>query len=75
MPSLSALVSRSASADEQGAALGAFQGASSLARVLGPFLAEVTLGAWGVAAPQLGAAVLATVAVATTAVLVRQRRG
>jgi DHA1 family tetracycline resistance protein-like MFS transporter len=62
MPSLSSLVSRSAAADQQGLALGAFQGISSLARVVGPFTAEVALGAWGVAAPQVGAAVLAAVA-------------
>jgi predicted MFS family arabinose efflux permease len=55
-PSLSSLVSRSARADEQGAALGAFQGIGSLARVIGPFTAELAVGAWGVAAPPLGAA-------------------
>jgi DHA1 family tetracycline resistance protein-like MFS transporter len=67
MPSLSALVSRGAAADQQGLALGAFQGISSLARVVGPFAAEMALGAWGAAAPQVGAAVLAVLAAAGAA--------
>jgi DHA1 family tetracycline resistance protein-like MFS transporter len=73
MPSLSSLVSRSATADQQGMALGAFQGISSLARVVGPFAAEVALGSWGVAAPQVGAAVLAVVAAAGAANVLRAR--
>ncbi|HVN76317.1 MAG TPA: MFS transporter [Thermoanaerobaculaceae bacterium] len=75
-PSLSALVSRSASADEQGAALGAFQGIGSLARVIGPFTAELAVGAWGVAAPPLGAAVLgATAALGAGMAFRRPRAG
>lgn len=73
MPSLSSLVSRNAAADQQGMALGAFQGISSLARVVGPFAAEVALGRWGVAAPQVGAAVLAVVAAAGAASVLRTR--
>ncbi len=73
MPSLSALVSKSARADEQGAALGAFQGLGSLARVVGPFSAELALGAWGVAAPQLGAAALAVAAAVGGSMLLRRR--
>lgn len=61
-PSLTSLVSRGAAAHEQGAALGAFQSMGSLARVAGPFAAEVALGRWGVAAPPLGAAAFALVA-------------
>ena len=72
MPSLSALVSRGADADQQGMALGAFQGISSLARVVGPFAAEVALGSWGVAAPQVGAAVLAAVAAGGAATVLRR---
>jgi DHA1 family tetracycline resistance protein-like MFS transporter len=72
MPSLSALVSRGAAADQQGLALGAFQGISSLARVVGPFAAEVALGSWGVAAPQVGAAVLAALAAAGAASVFRR---
>ncbi len=73
MPSLSSLVSKSARADEQGAALGAFQGLGSLARVVGPFTAEIALGAWGVAAPQLGAAVLAVAAAVGGSLLLGRR--
>ncbi len=62
IPSLSSLVSRGAGHDEQGAALGAFQSMSSLARVLGPFAAELALGRWGVGAPPAGAAALALAA-------------
>jgi MFS transporter, DHA1 family, tetracycline resistance protein len=61
-PSLTSLVSRTAGTADQGAALGAFQSVGSLARVVGPFAAEVALGRWGVAAPPLGAAALALVA-------------
>lgn len=74
MPSLSSLVSRSARADEQGAALGAFQGIGSLARVVGPFTAEVALGRWGVAAPQLGAAALAAAAAVGAGMALRRKR-
>jgi DHA1 family tetracycline resistance protein-like MFS transporter len=72
-PSLTALVSRRAAADQQGMALGAYQGVSSLARVVGPFTAEVALGSWGVAAPQVGAAVLAVIAAAGAASVLRRR--
>jgi DHA1 family tetracycline resistance protein-like MFS transporter len=61
-PSLTSLVSRSAGHDEQGAALGAFQSVGSLARVVGPFSAEVALGRWGVGAPAAFAAGLALIA-------------
>jgi predicted MFS family arabinose efflux permease len=73
MPSLSSLVSRSARADEQGAALGAFQGIGSLARVVGPFTAELALGAWGVAAPPLGAAALSAVAAIGVGMILRRQ--
>ena len=74
MPSLSSLVSRSARADEQGAALGAFQGVGSLARVVGPFSAELAVGAWGVGAPPLGAAALSAVAAFGVGMLLRRWR-
>ncbi len=73
MPSLSSLVSRSARADEQGSALGAFQGIGSLARVVGPIGAELALGAWGVAAPPLGAAVLSAAAALGFGLVLRRR--
>lgn len=62
LPSLSSLVSRSAGAGEQGEVLGAYQGISSLARVVGPFAGEIALGNVSVAAPPLGAAAIALVA-------------
>ncbi len=71
-PSLSSLVSRHAAAGEQGTALGAYQGAASLARVVGPFAAELALGRWGVAAPQVGAAALAIIAAGWTGLLLRR---
>ncbi len=73
MPSLSSLISRSARADEQGAALGAFQGIGSLARVIGPFTAELAVGAWGVAAPPLGAAALSAAAAVAAGMFLRRR--
>jgi predicted MFS family arabinose efflux permease len=72
MPSLSALVSHTAAADEQGLALGAYQGVGSLARVLGPFVAQVVLAELGLAAPALLAAALAAVALLAAATLVRK---
>ena len=77
MPSLSSLVSRGAGHDEQGAALGAFQSMGSLARVLGPFAAELALGRWGVGAPPAAAAVLAFAAAggAVTVFFRRPRSG
>ena len=74
MPSLSALVSHSASPEEQGQVLGAYQGMSSLARVVGPFVGEIALGTLGVAAPPLGAVALAVVAAAGAAVWISRRR-
>jgi len=74
MPSLSSLVSRRAAPEDQGLALGAFQSAGSLARVIGPFGAELALGAWGVAAPQVAGAVLSALAAVGGAVLFWPRR-
>jgi hypothetical protein len=51
--------------------LGTYQGLSSLARVVGPFGGELALGAWGVAAPALAAAVFTTAAALTAAVTIR----
>ena len=74
MPSLSALVSHSAGESAQGEVLGAYQGISSLARVVGPFAGEMALGWWGVGAPPFTAAVLAAVAATGAAGLLRHRR-
>lgn len=61
MPALSSLVSRRAAGD-QGLILGTFQGASALARVVGPLTGQLVLGAWGTSAPSLTAAALAALA-------------
>ena len=50
-PSLSALTSKLVDADEVGGVMGVYQGMSSLARILGPFWAEVVYGKIGVAWP------------------------
>ncbi len=74
MPSLSALVSHSAGEASQGEVLGAYQGISSLARVVGPFAGEMVLGQWGVGAPPLTASILAAIAAVGAAGLLRHRR-
>jgi predicted MFS family arabinose efflux permease len=73
MPSLSSLVSRGAGDEEQGEVLGAFQGVSSLARIVGPFVGEIVFGWIGVGAPPLVAAVLALLAAGGAAALLRNR--
>jgi MFS family permease len=50
-PSLSALTSKLATADEMGGVMGVFQGMASLARIAGPFWAEVAYGRLGFAWP------------------------
>lgn len=57
-PSLSAWVSQRAAAGHQGEALGAFQGAGSLARIVGPFVGELAWGHLGPWAPGVGGATL-----------------
>ncbi len=57
-PSLSSLVSRATSAEEQGATLGVYQSAGSLARILGPILAGVLFDHFGPPIPFRGAALL-----------------
>jgi DHA1 family tetracycline resistance protein-like MFS transporter len=59
-PSINSLVSRRAHGDEQGEVLGVNQSASSLARILGPWLAGVLFEAYGRDAPFFaGAAIIA----------------
>ena len=62
MPSLSTLVSHRAGKADQGLILGAFQGVSALARVIGPMGGQVVLGRWGASAPSLWAAILTALA-------------
>lgn len=64
-PSLSSLVSKGVGPNEQGEALGAFQGIGSLARVVGPFAGEIGFGRLGAGTPAMGAAAAALVAAAT----------
>jgi MFS family permease len=72
MPSLSALVSHTAGEREQGEVLGAFQGVSSLARVVGPFGGEIALGHLGLGAPSFAAGLLAALAACGAAVVARR---
>jgi MFS family permease len=62
MPAVASLVSRHGGTDTQGLVLGAFQGVSALARVVGPVFGQMALGTWGPSAPLLGASVLALAA-------------
>ena len=57
-PSVSSLVSKDAEATEQGAALGIFQGAGSLARVIGPIVAGLLADYYGFGAPYVFGAIL-----------------
>jgi len=57
-PALASLVSRRATADEQGGILGIYQGISSLGRIVGPFWGAYALERFGVAVPYLGGAAL-----------------
>lgn len=68
-PALSAWVSRRAAQNHQGEALGAFQGVSSLARIVGPVAGELVLGHWGVTAVPLASGALALLALALSLVL------
>lgn len=61
-PSLSSLVSRLSSEDEQGGILGVYQSLASLARVLGPFWGVYSMRGLGDAAPYLTAAAAAMAA-------------
>ena len=57
-PSLSALISRNAPDEHQGAAMGASQSAQSMCRILGPISAGAAFGAFGRDAPYLVGAIL-----------------
>jgi MFS family permease len=63
-PSLTSLVSQAAADDRQGAALGIYQGATSLSRVVGPAFSGAVFAHFGTGAPFLlsGALVLPAVA-------------
>jgi MFS family permease len=57
-PSVSALASRQADADNRGVVMGTYQSGTSLARVLGPFSAGFIFGRFGPGAPFLFGAVV-----------------
>jgi len=55
-PSASALASRQSRGDDRGAVMGTYQSATSLARVIGPFVAGPVYALWGANSPFLTAA-------------------
>lgn len=61
-PSVSSLISRISSADDQGGILGVSQSVSSLARILGPFIGGAVFDRFGPKAPFLGASGVMVVA-------------
>jgi len=70
-PSLTALTSKLAAPDEVGGVMGVFQGMASLARIIGPFWAEVAYGKLGFAWPFRTGSIfmLVACAIALTALL------
>ena len=68
-PALSALLSKSARADDQGGTLGVGQSAAALGRIAGPETATWTYDRWWVGFPYLGAAALMAVSAAVGATL------
>lgn len=61
-PSVSSLISRITSADDQGGVLGVSQSVASLARIIGPFAGGAVFDRFGPVAPFTGAAAIMTVA-------------
>jgi DHA1 family tetracycline resistance protein-like MFS transporter len=61
-PSVSSLISRITSADDQGGVLGVSQSVSSLARIIGPFAGGAAFDRFGAVAPFTGAAAIMVVA-------------
>ena len=73
-PSVYAVVSRRASAGQQGAALGLTQTASTLGRIVGPMVAGVLIGARGTSAPFLAGALLGLMGMVAALFLPRMER-
>ena len=69
-PSMSGLVSATAAPQERGAVLGAYQGAASLGRVLGPFTASLVAKFGQLSWPFIVGGVISVVG----AMLIRERR-
>jgi MFS family permease len=55
-PSASSLASQQSRGDDRGAVMGTYQSATSLARVIGPFVAGPVFALWGANSPFLAAA-------------------
>jgi DHA1 family tetracycline resistance protein-like MFS transporter len=74
-PSLSSLTSKLAAPDEVGGVMGLFQGMASLARIVGPFWAEVAYGRLGFAWPfRTGSVFMLVASVIALTALVRLGR-
>jgi DHA1 family tetracycline resistance protein-like MFS transporter len=74
-PSLSALTSKLAPADDMGGVMGVYQSMSSLARIIGPFWAEVVYGVLGPGWPFFsGSAFMFLACVVAIATLLKLRR-
>ncbi len=74
-PSLTALTSKLAGPDEVGGVMGTFQGMSSLARIIGPFWAEIAFGRLGFAWPfRTGSVFMLVASVIALTALVRLGR-
>ena len=73
-PSIYAVVSRSATASQQGAALGITQTASTLGRIVGPTVAGFLIGARGVSSPFWAGAALAMLGLVAALFLPRLQR-
>ncbi len=73
-PSIYAVVSRSATASQQGAALGLTQTASTLGRIVGPTVAGFLIGARGVTSPFWAGAALAMLGLVAALFLPRLHR-
>jgi DHA1 family tetracycline resistance protein-like MFS transporter len=71
-PSLSSLISKGVSADEQGGIMGASQGLGSLARVLGPLWGGFSFQTFGPSGPYLTAGLLMTAGWIMALVLLRR---
>lgn len=74
-PSLTALISSNAPADQQGAVMGASQSAQSLCRIMGPVTAGLAFTTFDRNAPYLGGAVILLLAFVATLVLMPRLRG
>ena len=73
-PSISSLISKGAEATEQGAVLGIFQGAGSLARVIGPIVAGPLADMLGFGAPYVLGAILIVPTVVMVLRLLQENR-